>query len=161
DAGKLSQLATACRQYSDGHLTLYPGYRIDNNIGNHMFLFGTGVVMPLLQVLTPPARKTFMLQGETAPGIFGLTPTYPIDFILGLTRDTQIGYYDFSHSGLGMRVPDARLYGMAALRTYRGGSLVDDATADFLTTAQATSVPAPIAVNLIRDPASLAAAVAA
>jgi hypothetical protein len=161
DAGKLSQLAAACRQSSDGHLTLYPGYRLDNNIGNHMFLFGTGAVMPPAQVLTPPARETFMLQGETAPGIFGLTPTYPIDFILGLTGNTQIGYYDFSHSGLGMRVSDARLYGMAAVRTYRGGTLIDDATADFLTTAQATSVPAPIAVNLIHDPATLVAAAAA
>src|SRR5262245_20986962 len=40
DATKLEQLKSECRQYSDGQLTLYPGYRIDNNIGNHLFLFG-------------------------------------------------------------------------------------------------------------------------
>ena len=79
-----------------------------------------------------------MLQGETAPGVFGITPTYPIDFFLSLIGTTQIGYYDFSHSGMGMRLPDARLYGMAGVRTYRDGVLVDDARAGYLTTAQST-----------------------
>jgi len=161
DATKLEQLKAACRQYSDSQLTLYPGYRIDTNIGNHLFLFGTGVVMPPSTVLTQPDRKRFMLQGETAPGVYGITPTYPIDFILSLMRDTQVGYYDFSHSGMGMRVPDARLYGMAAVRTFRRGVLVDDATAGYLTTAQATSVPAPVAVHLLSDPASVETAASA
>src|SRR5262249_60533585 len=75
DAGELEQLKAACRQYSDSQLTLYPGYRIDTNTGNHLFLFGTGVVMPPSTVLTQPDRKRFMLQGETAPGVYGITPT--------------------------------------------------------------------------------------
>ena len=111
DAAELDQLKADCRQYSDAQLTLYPGYRLDNNIGNHMFLFGAGVVMPPAPVLTGPGQKTFMLQGETSPGVFGSTPTYPIDFVLSLTGKTQIGYYDFAHSGMGLRLPDARLYG--------------------------------------------------
>jgi len=159
DATKLAQLNAACQQNSDGQLTLYPGYRLDNNIGNHMFLFGNNLALPPAQVLTKPDQQRFMLQGETAPGVFGVTPTYPIDYILSLTATAEVGYYDFSHSGMGMRVPDARLYGMAAVRTYRDGALVDDATADYLTTAQATSVPAPIAVHLMSDPAGLDAAV--
>jgi hypothetical protein len=158
DASKLDQLKSQCRQYSDGSLTLYAGYRLDNNIGNHMFFFGDGVVMPPATVLTGPDQKTFELQGETAPGVYGITPTYPIDFILSITGSAQVGYYDFSHSGMGMRLPDARLYGMAALRTYRDGALIDDARSAYLTTAQSSSVPAPIAVHLVSSPAALSAA---
>jgi hypothetical protein len=161
DAAELDQLKAECRQYSDDTLTLYPGYRIDNNIGNHMFLFGDGAIMPPAQVLTGPDQKTFMLQGETSPGVFGITPTYPIDFFLSLTGSAQIGYYDFSHSGMGLRVPDARLYGMAALHTYRNGVLVDDARAGYLTAAQSTSLAAPVAVHLVSSPAALSAAVSA
>jgi hypothetical protein len=91
--------------------------------------------------------------------VFGITPTYPIDFFLSLFGSAQIGYYDFSHSGMGLRVPDARLYGMAALRTYRNGVLVDDARAGYLTAAQSTSLASPVAVHLVSSPAAMTAAV--
>src|SRR4030095_12752744 len=64
DAAKLEQLKSECRQYSDGQLILYPGYRIDNNIGNHLFLFGDGAIIPPSNVLTGTDKKTFMLQGH-------------------------------------------------------------------------------------------------
>ena len=161
DAAALDQLKAECRQHSDGRLTLYAGYRIDTNIGNHLFLFGDGAIMPPSTVLTGADRKTFMLQGETSPGVFGMTPTYPIDFSLSLTANTQFGYYDFAHSGMGMRLPDARLYGMAALRTYRNGVLVDDVSAGYLTSAQSSSAAAPVAVHLVGSPAALRSAVSA
>src|SRR5262249_18409745 len=161
DATRLAQLKTDCTQQSDAYLTLYPGYRIDNNIGNHMFLFGPGVVAPPRALLTGPNAKTFMLQGETSPGVFGPAPPLPIDFLLNINATTQIGYYDFSHSGNGMRLQDARLFAMAGVRTYRDGALVDDATDDFLETAQSTISPAPGAVHLVSSPAALRAAATA
>jgi len=157
---ELTQLKAECAAHSDAALTLYPGYRIDNNIGNHMFLFGPGVVAPPPQLLTGPQRKTFMLQGETAPGVFGPMPSLPIDFVLSINRTTQVGYYDFAHSGNGMRLQDARLFGMAGIRTYRDGALIDDATDDYLITAQGTIAPAPAAVHLVSSPAALRSAVA-
>src|SRR4029453_6198420 len=36
DATGLAQLKSECAKHSDAKLPLYPGYRIDNNIGNHM-----------------------------------------------------------------------------------------------------------------------------
>jgi hypothetical protein len=161
DDAALAELKAECAAHSDAALTLYPGYRIDNNIGNHMFLFGPGLVAPPPQLLTGTRRKTFMLQGETAPGVFGTTPPLPIDFVLSVNRGVQVGYYDFAHSGNGMRLEDARLYAMAAIRTYRDGVLIDDATNDYLTTAQATISPAPVAVSLLTSPAALRTAVAA
>lgn len=159
DERELAQLKADCAAHSDDSLTLYPGYRIDNNIGNHMFLFGPGVIAPPAQLLTGPHKKAFMLQGETAPGVFGPMPTWPIDFVFNVNRDTQIGYYDFAHSGQGMRMQDARLYGMAGVRTYRDGALIDDATDDYLTTVQGTLGPSPAAVNLVDSPAALSSAV--
>jgi len=161
DAAGLAQLKADCAAHSDAQLTLYPGYRIDNNIGNHMFLFGPGVVAPPPALLTGPNKTTFMLQGESSPGVFGPTPPRPIDFLLSLNRTTQIGYYDFSHSGNGMPLHDARLYAMAGIRTYRNGTLIDDATDDYLATAQGTISPAPAAINLVSSPSALRAAVAA
>jgi hypothetical protein len=161
DATKLARLKADCARYSDETLLLYPGYRIDTNIGNHMFLFGTGVAMPPARLLTGANGKTFMLQGESPRGVFGKTPPTAEEFLFGLTPQTQIGYFDFAHSGMGMRLPDARLYAMFAIRTYRDGTLVEDVTADYLTTAQATIVGAPAAVHLISSPSALEAAVAA
>lgn len=160
DERELAQLKADCAAQSDDSLTLYPGYRIDNNIGNHMFLFGPGVIAPPARLLTGPQKKTFMLQGETAPGVFGPTPTLPIDFVFSINRTTQVGYYDFAHSGQGMRLQDARLYGMAGIRTYRDGALIDDATDDYLTTVQGTIGPSPAAVSLVSSPAAMRSAVA-
>src|SRR5262249_28143758 len=61
----------------------------------------------------------------------------------------------------GMRLQDARLFAMAGVRTYRDGALVDDATDDFLETAQSTISPAPGAVHLVSSPAALRAAATA
>jgi hypothetical protein len=156
---ELNQLKADCAANSDASLTLYAGYRLDNNIGNHMFLFGPGVVAPPGQLLTGPHKKTFMLQGESSPGVFGATPSFPIDFVLNVNRTTQVGYYDFSHSGKGMRLQDARLFAMAGIRTYRDGTLVDDASDDYLMTAQSTIAPAPAAISLVSSPAALRSAV--
>ena len=161
DAAKLDELKADCAQSSDARLTLYAGYRMDNNIGNHMFLFGPGVVVPPSRVLTGANQKTLMLQGETAPGVFGVAPPATQDFLLSLSRSAQLGYYDFTHSGMGMRLADARLYSMIGLRTYQNGQLVDDATSAYLTTAQSTISPAPAAINLVTSPAALSAAVTA
>jgi len=161
DDRELAELKRECAAHSDATLTLYPGYRIDNNIGNHMFLFGPGVVAPPPALLTGARRKTFMLQGETAPGVFGPMPPLPIDFVLSINRTTQVGYYDFGHSGNGMRIQDARLYGMAGIRTYRDGVMIDDATEGYLTTAQSTISPAPAAVNLVTSPTALRTTAAA
>ena len=156
---ELNQLKADCAQNSDAQLTLYAGYRIDNNIGNHLFLFGPGVVMPPPRVLTGANGKTLILQGESSPGVFGVAPAATQDFLLSLSRNAQIGYYDFAHSGMGMRLEDARLYSMIGLRTYRNGQLIDDATAAYLTTAQATISPAPAAIQLVTSPAALTGAV--
>src|SRR5262245_481274 len=157
---ELEQLKADCKAHSDASLTLYPGYWIDNNIGNHMFLFGPGVIAPPPQLLTGPQKKTFMLQGEIAPGVFGNMPSLPIDFVLNVNRAAQVGYYDFSHSGGGMRVQDARLFGMIGIRTYRDGVLIDDATIDYLTHAPAAIDPSPAAVSLVSSPSALRSAVA-
>jgi hypothetical protein len=161
DDAKLSQLEADCQRYSDATVTLYPGYRMETNIGNHMFAFGRGVVLPPARLLTGPNQTTFMLQGETAPGVFGRTPPTAMEFLFSLTRDGQLGFYDFAHSGMGMRLSDARLYAMFALRTYRNGALVDDVTSDYLTTAQGTIVGAPAAVHLVTSPAALRSALQA
>jgi hypothetical protein len=158
DAAKLAQLRADCARSSDAALTVFPGYRIGTNIGNHLFLFGAGVQIPPVRLLTGPHKKTFALQGEVSPGVFGQTPPSAMEYLFGRTANTQIGYFDFAHSGMGMRLADARLYALVGLRSYRNGTLIEDLTADYLTTAQSTIVPAPAAVHVVTSPAALRSA---
>ncbi|MFQ5807993.1 MAG: hypothetical protein ACE5JM_00110 [Armatimonadota bacterium] len=155
---KLEQMKRECEANSDDTLQVFPGYTIDNNIGNHLFIFGKDPTLPPDRCLTGPDSRLLNQQYQTPDGEFprpGLTVV--LDWLLYNVKrgDNQIGFYDFAESGQGMRMKDLRTYGMAAVRFYRGGQLVEDVTDEYLLTAQGTIPPAPAAVNLVRSPDEL------
>lgn len=158
DPAKLQHLRDECRQHSTPTLRLLPGFTIRNNIGNRMFFFGPDPAWIPDYCLTGPDKKTLYIQEQDGQGKFTGYITPFLDWVLNAyhVEKGQVGYYDFSGSPKGMRLPDLRLYGMAGVRYYRDGKLVEDNTEAFLTTAACTIPPAPASVNEVADAAELA-----
>ena len=159
---KLETLKAQVAKYTTPTLQLYAGYRMRANTGNYMFVCGNRPVWPQDRVLVGPDKRTFNLQFQNEKGEWA-SGNPSLDWALyvgGMTAGNTIGYYNFTKSGAGMQMHDLRAYSMAALRTYEDGKLVEDMTADYLTTCQCTEVPTPVSLNLVKSPAELAAAVA-
>jgi len=155
---KLEQLKADCDRFSTDKLRLFPGFSITNNIGNRMFFYSPDPAWIPDYCLTGPNKKTLYIQEEDGKGGYTGYLTPFLDWVLGSyhVEKGQVGYFHFSASPHGMRMPDLRLYGMAALRYYKDGRLVEDNTDAYLTTAQATIPPAPVSVNELAGPEQLA-----
>jgi hypothetical protein len=156
---KFEQLKADCKTNSDDKLLLLAGFNIVNNIDNHMFFFGPDPVWPSDLVLTGQKKNILYIAEEDGKGGFTGNFTPFLDWVLGAyyLNKGQVGYYDFSESPRGMRMPDLRLYAMAATRYYRNGKLVEDMTDQYLTTAQCTIPPTPVSVNEVTSPQQLIA----
>lgn len=156
---ELESLKADCREHSGADLKLLGGYIIGTNIGNSMFLFGPEITLPPAQVLsgpgTSPGGSLLRLQS------FEPEVTDALSWMLQVAVESQnisqIGYYNFKAAVArgGMDLPNAKMYGMAALRYYKGGKLVEDLTPEYLTTAQATIPPTPVSFNEVDSVAEM------
>jgi hypothetical protein len=155
---KLRALKADCDRCSTDKLRLFPGFCIQNNVGNQMFFYSPDPAWIPDYCLTGPDKKILYVQEEDGKGGFTGYLTPFLDWVLGNYHvdKGQVGYYHFAASPHGMRMHDLRLYGMVGLRYYKDGRLVEDNTADYLTTAQATIPPAPASVNEVASAADLA-----
>jgi hypothetical protein len=153
------QLRSECSIYSDEALELIPGFTIDSNIGNRVFHIGQDAAWLPPETLTGPNQSILYLQEEDGEGGFTGSKTYYHRWVLKSygdpKRGVNVGYYDFSGSGNGMRPPDLRNYSLLGLRTYRQGRLVEDVTPEYLTTALSTIPPGPVSINEVRSPVGL------
>jgi hypothetical protein len=153
------QLRSDCSAHSDEALELIPGFAIVSNIGNRVFHIGQDAAWLPPETLTGPNQSILYLQEEDGAGNFTGAMTYYHRWVLKSygdpKRGVNVGYYDFSGSGNGMRPPDLRNYSLLGLRTYRDGRLVEDVTPEYLTTALSTIPPGPVSINEVRSPAGL------
>lgn len=160
---KLETLKAEVKQHGTDTLQLFAGYRMTSNIGNHLFICGVNPPWPEERLLVGADKRTFNLQYQDQTGKW-VQGNPALDWLLGMAgpaRQCTVGFYNFRNSGNGMRMYDLRVYSTAALRTYAGGVLVEDATADYLTTCQSTAVPTPVSLNLVASPAEFRQALAA
>ncbi|NQU38812.1 MAG: hypothetical protein HQ523_02560 [Lentisphaerae bacterium] len=161
DAAKLDTLKAEVKAHSTATLQLFAGYRMKANTGNYIFHFGENPVWPEARLLMGDDERTFNLQYQNADGIWDVgNPAVDWCINNGRDMDNTIGYYNFTRSGNGLKMYDLRVYSMAAIRTYEAGKLVEDMTADYLTTCQSTAVPTPVSLNLVRSPDEMRRAVA-
>ena len=158
---KFEQLKADCVANSDDKLLLLAGFNIKNNVGNHMFFYGPDPVWPPDLVLTGPSKNLIYMTEQKEDGTYTGYIAPFLDWVLGAyhVEKGQVGYYNFKDSPQGMRMPDLRLYAMAAVRYYKNGELVEDLTDDYLYTAECTIPPAPAAVNEVTSPQQLLAEV--
>ena len=156
---KLESLKSECRQYSNDKVWLYAGYTIRNNIGNSLFFFGPQAPFPPERCLTGPNNTLLNQQNQDKDGNFLNQQGPVLNWLLGAYpiggNKSQVGFYNFTGSGRGMHMTDLRTYGMAALRFYDHGKLVEDVTDAYLATALGTLPPAPVSVNLVTSPEGL------
>jgi hypothetical protein len=156
---KLESLKAECQKYSNDKIWLYAGYTIKNNVGNYVFFFGPHVPFPPERCLVGPNNSLLNMQNQDKDGKFlnkqGNTFNWILDSCTLSGNNSQVGYYNFKGSGRGMHVTDLRAYGMAALRYYEHGKLIEDVTDQYLITAQGTLPPAPASVNLVTSPDEL------
>jgi hypothetical protein len=161
---KLEQLKAAVKKASTPTLHIYAGYRMKNNIGNEMCIYGINPPWPPSKLLVGPHHEIFNLQYQDEQGKYQPTGE-PLDFLIGMPGDAfqcTVGYFNFTRSGPGaMQMHDLRAYSAAAVRSYEAGKLVDDATADYLRTWQATIGPVPISMNIVHSPQEMREAMAA
>jgi hypothetical protein len=159
---KLDQLKEAVKEASTPTLQVFAGYRMKNNIGNSMYIYGVNPPWPPAHLLVGPNHEIFNLQYQDEHGKF-VAAGAPLDWLLGMpAADVKctVGYYDFTHSAPGaMQMHDLRAYSSAAVRTYEGGKLSEDATDDYLTTWGSTIGPVPVCLNIVQSPQELHAAV--
>jgi len=156
---KFEKLKSECQKYSNDKVWLYAGYTIRNNIGNSLFFFGPEVLWPPERCLTGPNNTLLNQQNQDKDGNFLNKQGPVLDWLLTAchlgSNKAQVGFYNFAGSGRGMRMTDLRTYGMAAVRFYDHGKLIEDVTDDYLTTAQGTLPPAPASVNIVTSPDEL------
>jgi len=160
---KLEALKAECRKASDKKLWVMPGYAIDNNVGNHVLIFGVDPSWPTPRCLTGPGRTLLNQQYQNEKGQFENDASV-LTWLLNEVRrrhKCQIAFYNFGENaspsipGRGMRMTNLRSYGMGVVWLYRDGKLVEDVTDQYLLTAQGNIPPAPGAVNIVRTPEEL------
>jgi len=161
DAGKLDVLKADVAKHSSDTLRLLAGYKMVSNIGNHLFVFGEDPRWPEQRLWVGKNKRIFNLQYQDEQGRWA-KGNVALNWCLEQSRlKNTVGYYKFTQSGNGMKMFDLRVYSMAAIRTYEHGKLVEDMTADYLTTCQSTAVPSPVSLNIVRSPDQMRRAVQA
>ena len=152
------KLVADCQKLSDASLKLIPGYTIKNNIGNHTMCLAEDGYWPEPNMLTGPGKDELNIQPRGPDGKFsGYNDEPTFAFHLNhCNQQRNIGYYNYSGSGKGMKMPFQRNCSLAGVRYYKDGKLVEDMTDDYLTTLQSTMPPTPVVVDEVRSPEELA-----
>ena len=145
--GKYAQLAADCATYSTSTLALFPGYNIETNVGNQVLMFGPASAEPPL----PPASCLTGTELLLSP-----TTANWLDYsVAGLQFPTSLGnicYYNFTAAEAmgGMHMQALREDGMAAVKYYNKGALVEDlSTTDYLTTVASCAPPDAVVFNQV------------
>ncbi|MBU4401074.1 MAG: hypothetical protein KKE86_17310, partial [Planctomycetes bacterium] len=165
--GKISEanyrkLEQECKQCSTDKLLLIPGLTIDNNIGNHMFVYGQDILWPKPSQLDGPNKDQLRTQCFNAKGELTYNDEDAKNWIWTNTGcnpgGRNLGFFDFREKK-GMLIRNLRLFGILGVISYRDGKLVEDVTGDYLDYVMDADPPLACAVNLVESPAQLEAAV--
>jgi len=153
---RLAALTEECQKLSDSRVKLFPGYRIINNIGDTMFVFGVEPEYPPDYCLTGPGKTVFNLQPQDEAGTYTGYNGPSFNWLLShANAKSQLGYYNFSAAPKGQKLLDLRCYSMAGIKYYNRGKLMEDVAQEYLTTAQGTIAPSPASINEVYSPKAL------
>lgn len=153
---ELKRLVRETQEQSSPDLQLYPGYWLETNTGNRIFLFGPGLEAPPPDLIVDGRLNQQYQDPATGAYVNRWSPL--IDWAghrMMASGRVNIGYFGFGDRPLAQRVSDLRLYSMLALRLYRDGVLVEDTFDSYLLAAEGTIPPVPVAVHMLTSPASL------
>lgn len=155
-AEELSRLIRETEEHSTKDLQLYPGYWLETNTGNRIFLFGRGLEAPPTDLIVDGRLNQQYQDPATGAYVNRWSPL--IDWAghrMMAGGRVNIGYFGFGDRPRAQRVSDLRLYSMLALRLFRDGAFVEDNLDAYLRSAEGTIPPVPVAVHMLHSPASL------
>jgi hypothetical protein len=153
---ELDRLVRETEAHSSKDLQLYPGYWLETNTGNRIFLFGRGLEAPPPDLIVDGRLNQQYQDPATGNYVNRWSPL--IDWAghrMMAGGRVNIGYFGFADRPQAQRVSDLRLYSMLALRLFRDGAFVEDNLDAYLRSAEGTIPPVPAAVHLLRSPAGL------
>jgi hypothetical protein len=159
---KYRNLEADCKRLSTDKLLLIPGFSFRNNIGNHQFVYGFGILWPTNTQFVGPNGDQLRHQCFDKEGKLDFNDEDAKNW-LWTSVDQQgrnIGYYNFVNSPADtMPVRDLRLFGILGVMTYLDGKLVEDLTPQYISYEKWGDPPAACAVEIIHSPAELVRAV--
>jgi len=155
DPERLERLKRECARNSGTDLRLWPGYRIETNTGNRMFVYGDGATLPP-PVLVVGGKLNLQFRDPVTGEHRQPSPLIDwINYRLLATGEANVGYYGFADRPQTVPLDDLRLYSAAALRLYEEGAPVEDNLEAYLASAAGTIPPLPLAVHLLASPEAL------
>jgi hypothetical protein len=174
-AASLDRLTHDCVAPANSQIQLIPGFTIENQMSNHMFVFGHGVSLPSADMLTADGRRfAIMAPDPAAPmNMTGFANGKAFTWLLegdstaqcdatGQAPDgVNVGYFGLGRSNPnGLKMYDLRVFSMAAVKYYDcTGQLVEELTDDFKETQESTVGPIPVVIDRVGSPAELSASV--
>jgi hypothetical protein len=152
DEQRFARLKEECRKHSDDDLLLLPGYRIETNTGNRMFVYGDGAVLPPAELVLDGRLNLQYRDRET--GAYTRRSPF-VDWAVYRVKASgtaNIGYLALDDRPEALGMEDLRFYSAVALQLFRNGEQVEDNLDEYLETAAGTLPPTPLAVHLVGSP---------
>jgi|ETNmetMinimDraft_26_1059896.scaffolds.fasta_scaffold01752_4 hypothetical protein len=150
------QLKKDCAAQSDETILLLPGFRVRDNRGHHLFLFGRnkgGIPWPGKRLLTEDGKMLNMAARKDSGGLPHL------GWVLGgrIAHCNMIGYFDLPSSDI-TRMWNLKLYSAVGLFHYRDGDLVDGMEKNFADLLEVNNSGCnihPYSISLVSSPQKL------
>ncbi len=157
-AADFEQLKADCARLSTPEFNAIPGFTIDDEVGNHYFYFGPSFPYPEKQFLSADGA-VFVSHDPGAhpndPHKKGQLAMTTLDYAYTLCSfKLTAGNYLFSQDA----APFADFFSdwdAVGVITARRGTVVEDATLDYLKMVDSGQGPLPLALDLMDDPAQL------
>jgi hypothetical protein len=152
------RLKAECARLASREFTAIPGFVIDDEIGNHYFYFGTTLLYPDGQFLSPDGKTLVSHDPQVDaknPYLKGQLAMTTLDYAYsrGSFRLTA-GNYLLGNSAAPFAdwFSDWDAFGVV---TANGGQVVEDATRAYLKLVAVGEGPLPLVINRMDDPAQL------
>jgi len=154
---KFARLKADCTRLSTPDFAAIPGFTIDDEVGNHYFYCSPNLAYPEPRHLSADGTVFVSYPGLTAktPYVKGQLAATTLDYAytFGSFKLTA-GNYLFHHNA----APFADFFSdwdAAGVITAQGGTVIEDATTDYLKLVASGQGPLPLALDLLDNPAQL------
>ncbi|HEY3418697.1 MAG TPA: hypothetical protein VGM23_17620 [Armatimonadota bacterium] len=151
------QFEAECKAQSTDKLLLVPGFRIDTNLGTHLFGYGPDIPWLDEKQLAGENHKLMRIQQFDEKGLLTADDqaarnwVWPMIFV----PNRNIGYYDCRANQKGTPIYNLRVFGLLGVMSYRNGKQVEDITPEYIDYSCDTLPPRACAVDLVDSPAEL------
>jgi len=153
-----TKLKSECDRLTDANFAAVPGFRIQDEVGNHYYYFGANIPYPPSKYLTPDGKawtaydSDFSHSNRSVKGQLAMT-TLNYTYGDGGFKLTSGNYlYDAGTAPFADFFSD---YDSMGVITRQNGKIIEDAFPDYLKMVQSGTEPRPLVIDLMDDPTEL------